>query len=122
VGHNSENILRATGGTLSASAANEVLSKPFKVSAEDARGLTIDFFCVGVGGTVTAKLQTSHDGSTWVTANTATLTGTGTVTLKLLDTVTADQTHLPLRPIGRIVYDATTGSGSVSAIWRSRKE
>ena len=122
MGHNSSNILRSSGGTLSASASAEVLSLEFKVSEADSRALTIDFVCDSVGGTVTAKLQTSHDGTNWVDAKTATLTGTGVVTLKLLDTVSGDQTHLPLRPRARIVYDATTGSGSVSAIWRSRKE
>lgn len=74
---------------------------------------------ITVATAVTAKLQHRFSSAQdWVDAKTLALTTTGIKSISLLDTVVADQTHLPLRPLARVVV--TTGAGdslTVTAVW-----
>lgn len=122
-GYNSNNvILFDTAQTLAASASGTVLSKTFKISDGDALDFVADVLPSSVTGTATVKLQTSQDGTNWVTSKTVALSGSTLATIKLLDTDSGDWTYLPLRPIGRFIVDTTTATGSVTSIFITRRE
>lgn len=101
-----------------ASATNTVVSKEWPVTAGGALycAIKITVSAVTVGTAITAKLQTAI-GSDWVDSKTATISGNGSVYIKLQTTDTDDQDFLPLLNKGRVVI--TTGSGdtvTVSAV------
>lgn len=82
------------------------------------RGICIDIVCTAVtaGAGVTAKLQTRYtNAQSWVDSATVSITANGTFSIRLLDTVSADQTYLPLRNEGRVVI-TTGGSGATVSV------
>lgn len=65
-------------------------------------------------GTITAKLQTAIGGD-WVDAKASTsITATGNVYIKLMDTVAADAAVMPLLGKGRVVVTMTNAGDAIS--------
>ena len=93
----------------------------FAIQPAFMRGICIDVVCTSVtaGAGITLKLQTRYSNvQSWVDSVTVAVSGNGTFTLKLLDTIAGDQTYLPLRSEGRVVVTTTAGSTlSVDAIY-----
>ena len=70
---------------------------------------------VTVVGSISVILQHSSDGIIWTSTKTAAVAANGQVSLQFLDTVAGDQTHLPLRPLLRLVA-TTTDAGDEATI------
>jgi peptidoglycan hydrolase-like protein with peptidoglycan-binding domain len=69
---------------------------------------------VTVVGSISVILQHSSDGIIWTSTKTAAVAANGQVSLQFLDTVAGDQTHLPLRPLLRLVATTTDAGDEVT--------
>lgn len=100
-----------TAGVLTGNAASDGFAIPAFMAKGWCCDITVSATTVATG--VTLKLQTrfSADQSWQDSSSTVSVANgfTGTKTIRLLDTVSADQAYLPLRPLGRVV--AVTGAG-----------
>ncbi len=117
-GYTSKNVRANIGSVaVAASQTDSEIAPSFSIRGDLSRGIVIDIEAsvVTVGAGITAKLQVRQSNEqAWIDSKTVSITATGTSSIKLLDTVAADQTHLPLRPVARLVV--TTGAGSAITI------
>lgn len=102
-------ILDGDQQAVAASATAQPVSAVFHIFEGDSLHFRADAVVSAVAGTVDFILQHSCDGQNWDNVKTFALTATGRIGCTLLVEVAADQTVLPLRPLGRFV--ATTGVG-----------
>jgi hypothetical protein len=94
---------------------DQAISKEFPISAGGALNFVakIEVANVAHTGTQTLKLQTAI-GSDWVDSKTAVVTANGKFYIKLLSTLDADKTYLPLLSRGRIVLSQTHANDAMS--------
>ncbi len=112
-GYTSESVLlAATAQAVAASQTDQVVSKVFTLSKDDSRYSVFDFNCSGISGTVTAKIQDSHDGSKWYDSKTATISTQYTRLDISADDTTNDINYVPLRPLCRLVITTAGASGA----------
>ncbi len=107
----------AIEGAVGASVTDQPISENFAIRGSFLTAFLIDIEVgsVTVAAGITAKLQVRQSGNQdWIDSKTVDIDGDGTFTISLLDTVTADQEFLPLRPVGRVVV--TTGAGDAVTV------
>ena len=79
-------------------------------SCTQALVIDLEVSAVVVAAAITAKLQVRYNnGQAWANSKTASITATGTTSIRLLHSVAGDQGFLPLKPQARVVI--TTGGG-----------
>lgn len=101
---------------LGAGLTKQVVTKETWVTGHGSRALRVDVKVKDVvaGAGITAIVQHASTISGWVDTKSVSITGDGTFSVTFLDSVAADQTHLPLRPKLRVVI--TTGAGSAVTV------
>lgn len=120
-GHRVDNVLlRQAAQAVGASATDQVVSSNFPITAEDSKMMKIMVAVTGKSGTVTAKLQDSHDGgTTWGDAGSVSVTADGNFEINhnIYDGTTAT-----LWPLGRVVITTSTTSGAtITAVRVTRR-
>lgn len=98
--------------SIGASKTSVRVTRDYSVSPDGAIRHVVVIKASGVTSTtgITAKLQTSVDGSTWVdSSGTTAITTNGLAYIKLAIEKSGDQTHLPLLPVARVVVSTGTG-------------
>lgn len=122
-GYASKNrLLLNTSQAITTASSSQVISDTFKIEGGDSTQGKVDvIFTIGVAGTLTFKLQDSHDGQTWYDVKTVTSTATK-ATIAWLDTVAGDQATLPVRPLARVVCSSdATATGTITAVWQATR-
>lgn len=91
-------------------------SKEVVLTPGGLRAVRVDMKVSGVTvvGSISVILQHGNEVLGWVDAATAAVTTNGVVSIKLLDTVAADQTQLPLGGNVRIVTTTTNAGDEVT--------
>lgn len=116
-GWSSKDVTLSPGKVVGASQTNTPITLDgWPITAGGAtRGFVVKLkvSAVTVGTAITAKLQTAI-GADWVDSKTVAVSATGDFYIKLLPTVSGDQTFLPLLNKGRVVL--TTGSGDTATV------
>lgn len=115
-GWSSLDITLNPGQVVGASATNSAITKEYSISAGGSVScvLKITLSSVTVAAAITAKLQTAINND-WVDSKTATVSGNGSVYIKLNPMITDDaDDFLPLLNKGRIVI--TTGVGDTATV------
>lgn len=94
---------------------DEVVSKPFAITAPGSLHLVVKILAedVAATGTITAKLQTAIDNE-WEDSKTVAISADGSFYIKLLAEASGDQTHLPLLGVGRVVITTTNAADEVT--------
>jgi hypothetical protein len=88
------------------------------ISADDADSFRADLTISGHSGTVSAYLQMSHDGTTWIDGKSVSISGNGNAAIVYNLNVAGDQAYMPLAPICRIAITTAGASGAtVDAAW-----
>ena len=116
-----EVVLNGTNQAVAASQTDQVVSEVFRVG--DPRYIVVDVTAASVTVTnaITVKLQDSDGSDVWHvkgTQGSASITGNGTVTIKLMIENADDQAQLPLRPLIRV--GVTTGVDDAATITKVR--
>jgi hypothetical protein len=111
---------------IGASITKQAITRNFAVSARDSVCMTVDVVSSGVTVTnaINVILQSSFDGgTTWIDAKSVSVANAATLTsIVLQENISALQTGVPLRAIGRVVI--TTGvsdAATISAVHVSRR-
>ena len=111
-------LLNGASQAVPASQTKQVVSKEFTITSGGALNMVIGLSVASVTETtaLSAILQTKAAGGvdSWEDAKTVAITANDDIYIKLLVERTADQTHLPLGSVGRIVV--TTGSGDLVTV------
>lgn len=94
---------------IGASETNEPISKDFYLVDPTRLRVYLKADSVTAGSGITLKIQSRFSDGPWVDGKTASVTDENTE-ISLNPEVSGDQTHVPLRPIVRIVLTTTTGS------------
>ena len=114
-GYNGTDNYALSGATASGVVTDQVVSKPFPITAGGSLNIVLKIVVAGVThvGTQTLKLQTGLNDD-WVDSKTATFTANGNTYIKLQTTAAGDQTYLPLLSSGRLVISQTNAGDAAT--------